>query len=713
MTVHMTLRRHRLLRMVLAVLLTLLSVQLLGAERARADTVTDGNYYAGSAPTSGCPDAVGNRLVAFQDSRLFNGNTADCVGWEGSSSAPKSVTLVFDLLYDRPLSSISITSTAKNTFWGFDEIEVTYRPEAGTAYRVAHSEAWDRSRLDYQRTVAMNNTQARFVRIKLTRVNQFLHFPLSEVTFTAGSGTVDPTPDPYTQEEMDAEVSVPTRLVDVYGQYLYGTWSGKLTSDQQLQQDATDEAAALAGVTLDTTTYDQYGGVKALGTTEDHPSYFSLKKDAGTGKWWFITPDGNKFILKGIDATSATDWGYATVVKDAGGLQLGKFSALPDEATHAAAYSSDRKEMSFVKANLMRKYPVTDWETPWRDITKKRLTKWGFNAQSKWSRDGGLQMPWIGQITAPDSKTVKYITPYAIDPFDPAFTTALDKQLGSPTGIVQTNVNSPWLIGYFFDNERGWDDDVMTKVLADAGGQSPAKAAFVAYMINTYGLTETNNKLGTLPGTTQETLETTNLSAKVPTGSALRTEFIGEASKAYYSTVRTALSKYDGNHLFLGSALVPGWRSTLAWEVCGREFVDAISVDVYSNSATYLDKYEPYDKPVLNLEHSFNVHDRGLRSINGSVSADDIADRGTMHQQFSWGQAESPVFVGSGWFSYYDQAITGRASDGENFNFGLVNQQDQPYTAMTNVMTQTQQELEQRHQDAPLPITGTQSVCPD
>lgn len=189
---------------------------------------------------------------------------------------------------------------------------------------------------------------------------------------------------------MDAEVSVPTRLVDVYGQYLYGTWPGKLTSDQQLQQDATDEAAALAGVTLDTTTYDQYGGVKALGSSTTHTGFFRLEKDA-QGKWWFITPDDYKFILKGVDSTSATDWGYATVVKDTDGDPLGKFSALPDEATYAAAYSSDRTEMSFVKANLMRKYGVTGWETPWRDITKKRLIKWGFNAQSKWSRDGGCR----------------------------------------------------------------------------------------------------------------------------------------------------------------------------------------------------------------------------------------------------------------------------------------------------------------------------------
>ncbi|WP_377273611.1 hypothetical protein [Peterkaempfera sp. SMS 1(5)a] len=708
MTLH-TIRSHRLMRMALAVLLMFLSAQLLGAGHAQAATITDGNYYASSAPTSGCPDSVSDRLVAFQSSKLFNGNTADCVGWEGSGSAPKSVTLVFDLLYDRPLSTVSITSTAPNSYWGFDEIEVTYRPEASDAYRVVDSEAWDRSQLVYQRDVAMNNAQARFVRIKLTRVNQYLHFPLSEVTFTTGGAAADPTPDPYTQAQMQDEATRATRLVDGYGQYLYGTWSGKLTSDQQLKQDATDEAAALAGVTLDTSTYDQYGGVKALGkSTILGNGFFRLEKD-DQGKWWFRTPDGYKFILKGVDSTSAGDWGYGTAVNDADGNQRGEFSTLPDPSTYAAAYSTDGA-VSFVKANLMRKYSVTDWQTPWRDITKKRLIKWGFNAQSKWSRDGGLQMPWIGQLTAPSSDKVKRVS-YAIDPFDPNFGPQLDAQFSDPTGTVLTNANSPWLIGYFFDNERGWDDSVMTAVL-DSGSTQPAKQAFVAYMIDTYGLTEADSMLGH-PGATQEGLEGAKLAANVPSGSALRTAFIGEASKAYYSTIRTALNKYDSNHLFLGSALVPGWRSTLAWEVCGRQYLDAISVDAYNSTANYLAAYEPYDKPVLNLEHSFNVHDRGLRAINPGLLADDTADRGTMHQQFTWAQAASPVYVGSGWFSYYDEPVTGRASDGENFNFGLVNQQDQPYTAMTDIMTQTHQQLEQKRTDAPLPSTGTQSVCPD
>ncbi|MGW3623233.1 hypothetical protein [Streptomyces sp. NPDC000880] len=684
----MTARRHRLLNLALAVLLVLLSAQLAGASRAHGATVTSGNYYAGTQPTEGTPDSAGG-LVAFQDSKLFNGDPTDYVGWRGSATAPKTVTLVFDLLRDYPLDTVSIVSTAQNQYWGFDEIEVTYRPEADSTYRIAGSDTRSRTQLNYSFNPPMGGKQARFVRIKMTRNNQYLHFPLSEVGFTIGTGPIGQNPaPPLTESQMQQELSRATRLADTYGQYLYGTWPGKVTSDQQLRQEAANEAAALADAELDLTTYDQYGGVKALGTYTATGFFRLAKVD---GKWWFITPEGHKFILKGVDATSADDWGYGTLYKNADGSPRDVFDGLPDSGTYGPAYSGNM--VSFVKANLMRKYGTADWKTPWRDITKKRLIDWGFNAQSKWSRDGGLTMPWIGQITAPSG--VMRIQ-YGIDPFDPQFGAKLDQHIQSLN--IAANANSPWLIGYFFDNERGWDDAVMTDMLQRTSTQ-PAKRAFVAYMNDAYDgdLAQVNTILGTSAATWQD-LENTKITfSKVPVSD--RTAFVTEASEAYYSAIQAAIRKQDANHLFLGSALVPNWHSSLAWNVGGRDYVDAISLDVYSDSGSYLKAYEPYDKPVLNLEYSFSTHDRGLRAINASVLAGSIAERGDKHKAFAEEQARSPIFVGSGWFVYYDQAVTGRASDGENYNFGLVNQQDQPYSAMTDVMKDTNRGLELIHQN--------------
>ena len=49
-------------------------------------------------------------------------------------------------------------------------------------------------------------------------------------------------------------------------------------------------------------------------------------------------------------------------------------------------------------------------------------------------------------------------------------------------------------------------------------------------------------------------------------------------------------------------------------------------------------------------------------------------------------------------FLNYDQAVTGRR-DNENFNIGLVNQQDQPYTEMVQIMKTVNAGLEAVHEN--------------
>lgn len=678
-------RRHPLLHLALAALLLLLTAQLVGAPPARAATVTSGQYLAGATATDGTPDTSGG-VVAFQNSKLFNGDLTDYVGWRGDATAPKKVTLVFDLSRDYPLDSLTIQSKATNQYWGFDEIKVDYRAEADTRYTIADTATRDRSVLDYTLPVEMDNRKARFVRVTMTRNNQYLHFPLSEITFTIGSGSTGQNPAPYDETALRGELSVPTLLADTYGQSLHGSWPGKVTSDQQLQQDAADEAAERAGTALDLNTYDQYGGLKGLGNYTG-TGYFRLSKVDGGNKWWFLTPEGHKFILKGVDATSVDDWGYATLYQNADGTPRDVFSGLPDKTTYGPAYNGN--QVSFVRANLMRKYGTANWKTSYTGMTQKRLIDWGFNTKSKWSSDA-ITMPWIGHITAPSS--LMKIAEYGVDPYDPDFASKLDAGMD-----LSANANSTWLIGYYFDNERGWDDTVMTAMLKTTHTQ-PAKQAFVAYLKQTYGdanLALVNTTLGTSAASWSALEDVSITFANVPADD--RTAFVTEASKKYYSGIQAAIKRQDTHHLFLGSALVPNWRSSLAWNVGGRDYLDAISLDVYSDSAAYLEDYEPYGKPVLNLEYSFSTHDRGLRSLNGAVLASSIAERGAKYQAFVEAEARSPIFVGSGWFAYYDEAVTGRASDGEDFNIGLVNQQDQPYTEMTDVMATTNRNLERIH----------------
>ncbi|NYI03922.1 hypothetical protein [Allostreptomyces psammosilenae] len=649
-------------------------------------TVETGNYFHGVRPDDGVPDNAGG-LIPFTSGELFDHDLSQNVGWRGRADAPKTVAVVFDLLRDVPLESITLLSNAPNQYWGFDEATVTYRSEAATTYSVAQVATRARTELNYRLTVPMHDRSARFVRIELLRRNQYLHIPLTEIELRQGTGTpgADPAP-PLTAEQMRAELARYTRLVDRYGQYLYQDWPGKITSDQQLRDDAAREAAHLATVEWDRSRYDRYGGLRQLGNHRA-TGYFRLEKV--DGRWWFVTPQGHLFFLKGVDAVSDQEWGYGTVYRNPDGSARDVFAELPDPDAYAPAYGTSRygDVVSLLRANLMRKYGP-DYQEAWREVTRRRLIDWGFNAFSKWTRDPAIEAPYIEQVTVPPD-AVRIL--WAPDPFDPEWQAKLDRHVD-----VTALRHDPWLIGYFFDNERGWNRDVVAEALR-RDGTLPAKRAFSAYLADAYGgdIARVNAVLGTAASSFEELTATPVDVARVP--AADLSAFITLASEEYYAGIRQAIRADDPNHLFLGSALVPGWRSSTEWIVGGRAHLDAISLDVYSDNAGYLAQFEPYDKPVLNLEYSFNCAGRGLRAINAAVSCADIADRGEKYRAFLQAQAASPVFVGSGWFVYYDQAVTGRPGDGENYNFGLVNQQDQPYTEMTDIMRDTNRTIEFAH----------------
>ena len=660
------------------------------AEPAQTQTAISGNYYHGVTPHDGAPDNAGG-LISFSDGKLLDGDTADVVGWRGSGSAPKTVTVVFDLLADHPLDQITIASAAPNQFWSFDEVTVTYRPESSETYRMAGQATWSRDDASFRLSLAMADKRARFVRIELYRVNQWRHLPLTEVGFTIGAGEPGPDPaPPLTVDGMKRELTRYTRLVDRYGQYLYQDWPGKVTSDEQLRHEAAEEAARLAGVDLDLSTYDVYGGIRSLGH-HGGTGYFRLQKV--DGRWWFVTPAGHLFFLKAVDAFSEEEWGYGTVYRNPDGTLRDVFDELPDPQKFAPAYAvveNGLHTVNFVKANLMRKYG-DDYKARWRDTSRKRLIDWGFNAQGKWHRDPAVTMPYIERAPTP-SDVIKVL--WGIDPFDPDFSSKLNRAFAD-FGLSKFRTD-PWLVGYFFENERGWNRDVVAEALRRDSGL-PAKQAFTRYLADAYDddLARVNQMLGTNAESFRALADLPIDIGRVPDKDV--SGFITEASKAYFSKVRNALHRHDPHHLFLGSCLVPTWRTSPEWNVGGADYLDAISFDWYSNSADYLKQYEAQDKPIVNLEFSFCYPDRGLTSHNASITASSIADRGEKFQAFIEAQAASPMFVGSAWFVHYDQAVTRKPGATEAFNMGLVNQQDQPYHEMTDIMRETNRRLEAAH----------------
>ncbi|PZG01932.1 hypothetical protein C1I99_04920 [Micromonospora deserti] len=660
------------------------------AAASHHDIISSGNYYLGVTPDDGSPDRDGG-LIPLAQGALGDGDPSRFVGWRGASNAPRTIALVFDLLNDLPLAQIRIVSNAPAPGWGFTGISVTYRSEGDTAYRLA-GKATRTGETDYELVVPMADRSARFVRIEIIRSSALLHVPLSHVEIQRGHGDAGPHPGPaFTVAQLRAELGRYTRLADRYGQYLYQDWPGKVTSDDQLQREYAQEAAALAGVALDPERYDRYGGVKSLGR-HGATGYFRVKKV--DGRWWFVTPDGHLFFLKAVDAFSEEEWGYGTVYENPDGSPRDMFDELPDPDRFANAYAVVENGLitvNFVKANLMRKYG-DNYKAKWRDLTHRRMLDWGFNAQGKWHRDPAVPFPYIERAPTPlDVIKVRW----AIDPFDPDFSTKLDR-----TFNLRPYRTDPWLIGYFFENERGWNREVVGEVVRQAG-DLPAKRAFIHYLADAYAdnLTRVNELLGTSAPSFRALADEQIDINRVPPGDVAA--FITLAAKRYFQQVRNAIKRQDPNHLFLGSCLVPTWRTSPEWNAGGVDHVDVLSFDWYSNNISELTRYGVHDKPIVNLEYCFMLPDRGMTSHNPSIAASSQADRGVRYASFIEALARTPFFIGSAWFAHYDQAVTNKPGSTEAFNIGLVNQQDQPYHEMTNIMRETNRSLEMIHLQAP------------
>ncbi|MDQ0062648.1 hypothetical protein [Paenibacillus harenae] len=659
-----------------------------GGALAGGTLLRTGNYYYSPAPNAGSsPDKGATGLVSSEDGVLLDALTTTYAGWMGSATAKGTVQVVFDLLKDYPLDSINIVLNSPNSYWGFKEFTVKYRSEATTDYYyIAGKHAKSGTALNYSVNIPMNNKTARFIVIDMKRSHAYQHIPLTEVQIYKGTGDEGQNPAAaFTVEQMQAELKKDAMMADKYGQWIYETWTGKVATDAQLRQEYANEAKALEKVSLDRNKYDQYGGIKSGGQYES-TGFFRLEQI--DNKWWFITPDGYKFILKGVDATSIWEWGYGTPFNKTDGTPRNVFEELPDPSVYAPAYANDTngERVSFVVANVMKKYG-SNYESKWEEITKKRLIDWGFNAFSKWTRPNNVTFPYIEVLQ--DPLNLKRIQ-WTYDVFDPQAESIIDSALSAR---LQQARNDRWLIGYTYDNEAGWTADIVKEILT-YDSTSAAKGAFVDFLAPRYNndIAAVNQILGTGAESFDALKNTSIAVASVPAADV--SDYIKLASKTYFQTIRNIIEKYDANHLFLGSSIVPTWRTSLDWDSAAMEFVDAFSVDNYAKDAGWLSRYEAFGKPLLNLEYTFSTSERGLSPINAATAS--IADRGMAFKAFIESQTAHPLFVGSGWFAYFDQAVTGRR-DNENFNTGLVNQQDQPYTDMVNIMKTVNKGLETIH----------------
>ncbi len=535
-----------------------------------------------------------------------------------------------------------------------------------------------------------------------------LEVPAPQVAQTVLFGPVETTADTTTLHDAYAGI------VDRYGQFTRTSWPEKITSDATLR--AANEVALPSRMTPK---MDVYGGrldVQGLRKT----GWFHTQKLGG--RWQLVTPDGHAFFSLGVNAV-ASDGGRSYVqgrefmfrdLPTDGGMWAAFYgnsdSRRAEQGASAGIGDNHGRWFDFYAANLHR-IDGDDWLAGWRTRALDRLQAWGFNTIGNWSD------PALGQAhRLPYTRSINIIGDYANvasgfdywgrmpDPFDPRFVQATERAVTKASASVR---DDPYLLGYFADNELAWAGVgpqgrwglALGTLAGDA--KSPAKQAFVAALKKEYVSPETLASAWGIALTSWDEVDVTGFRAPSPGEAhpAIARDYsawLRRYADTYFRVVSAAIHRHDPDHLFLGGRF--SVNTPEAVDACAQ-YCDVVSFNIYADLPQH--GYEEVamrklDKPVLISEFHFGSGDRGPFG-HGVVGVDSEEQRGPAYARFVTAAVDDPQIVGTHWFQYSDQPVTGRLLDGENSHVGLVGITDIPFGRFVEAVRAANLRITQPH----------------
>jgi hypothetical protein len=391
------------------------------------------------------------------------------------------------------------------------------------------------------------------------------------------------------------------------------------------------------------------------------------------GVWWLVDPDGNAFYIIGTD--------------------------------HASYNVHWCEKLGYVPyhRNCRRRYGGIE---AWSDSTVSRLLQWGFNSLA-WGHSVALRhrglahMEWLnlGSSFAAKEDVCPQTTWTGFpDVFSPGFSAHCEEEAGLR---CEPNADDPWLIGYFIDNELEWygkslrETGLMEETLRK-GPEHPAKARLLQLIQETYpDLAGFNESWNLNLADFDDLLSLQEMPAPNPAIEGDSRRFLRLIAEEYFSTTAGAIRKHDPNHLVLGCRFA-GRAPPPAWEKAG-EHCDVVSVNCYRKldleKGTMVDGFEEdlrrwhglSRRPLMITEWSFPALDAGLPcNRGGGQRVPTQTDRASAFTIFQTLLFTTPFIVGSDFFMWVDEPRLGISSTfPEDCNYGLVNEQDEPYAELT------------------------------
>ena len=349
--------------------------------------------------------------------------------------------------------------------------------------------------------------------------------------------------------------------------------------------------------------------------------------------------------------------------------------------SHALGYSPYKR---FVEEN----YPSLD---AWADETAARLRDWGFNALGA-ACDTALLAPLgfphsshtslkMGQGFATEEPEHS-ICPFKGAPctalpnvFHPDFAAHCDRIAAERCAAAKDN---PSLIGWYIDNELAW--------WSKSGSRATGVFAAIAALPPEHSARKVLDDF----------LTQRRKDAKISLDD--KVAFLAFFARTYFDVTTAAIRRHDPNHLILGCRFA-GLQGAhpVVWEEAGR-FCDIVSFNCYPwadlDRGVVLDEkcglpmtgrfaeYHGYAKrPLIVSEWSFPALDTGRPCLKGAGQrVPTQRERAAASALFLRTMLAEPHVVGCDWFMWCDRpAQGGHKANAEDCNYGLVNEQGEPY----------------------------------
>jgi len=400
-----------------------------------------------------------------------------------------------------------------------------------------------------------------------------------------------------------------------------------------------------------------------------HSGFWRLGEDQ-SGVWWFVSPEGKQEFLNTV-----------TTVQP---MQDGR----EKDAVHFVSTDWDGRERD-ADLNL------------WAKATLKRVYDYGFKGLGAWCNPAfhNLDVPM-----AQDLNLWAWVTDESKRFYSPEWADMVGTAVKEQVPQLRNNPN---LVGYYLDNELDWGDG-----FAGPGAyfdNLPASDPNREQVIQTiHFLWPQLHDFNTAWETKLTDWSQLDSWVALPREQAqaydkLSTAWLLHLANDYFRLTTSLVHRYDPNHLILGvryKGLAPEQVVSAS-----RDYTDAQSLNYYVSDAR-LDSdmfhmmYQRSGQPIIISEYSFHAMDGqsgNVDAVGFSAQVPDQQARADGYRLMTTRLARVPYIIGADWFQWCDEPPLGRASDGEDVNFGVVDVHDKPYSLLIDSIQKTAPLLDPIH----------------